>query len=115
MDLNTLKFTGKHSVRGEKQHEGVMSMNGKIGTIGRILAICVLGVFLAQGAMAAPVQRVSKEADRALRTELKALHKQEKMAKSPEERSAIRAQMKQKKHKALVAKKAQRSAKRGVK
>jgi cell division protein FtsB len=90
-------------------------MNGKIGTIGRILAVCVLGVFLAQGAMAAPAQRAGKAADRALRTELKVLHQQEKMAKSPEERSAIRAQMKAKRHQALVAKKAQRSARRGVK
>jgi len=90
-------------------------MNGKIRMICRILAVCILGVFLAQGAMAAPAQRASKAADRTLRTELKALHQQERASKSPAERSAIRAQMMEKRHQALVAKKAQRSAKRGVK
>jgi len=90
-------------------------MNGKIRTISRILAVCALGVFLAQGAMAAPAHRVSKAADRTLRMELKSLHQQERMATSPEERSAIRAKMMEKRHQALAAKHSLRSAKRGVK
>lgn len=90
-------------------------MDGKIRVTCRIMAACALGLFLAQGAMAAPAERASKAADRTLRTELKALHQQEKIAKSPEERSAIRAQMMEKRHQALMERKAQRSVKRGVK
>ena len=91
------------------------TMEEKIRMVCRILAVCALGLFLVQGAMAAPDQRVSREANRTLRMELKTLHQQEKVAKSPEERSAIRAQMKEKRHQALVERKAQRSVKRGVK
>ncbi|PKN37687.1 MAG: hypothetical protein CVU62_08150 [Deltaproteobacteria bacterium HGW-Deltaproteobacteria-2] len=90
-------------------------MDGKIRVTCRIMAACALGLFLVQGAMAAPAERASKAADRTLRTELKALHQQEKIAKSPEERSAIRAQMMEKRHQALMERKAQRSVKRGVK
>lgn len=93
-------------------------MDGKIKMICRILAACALGVFLVQGAMAAPAQRESKAADRTLRTELKALHQQERASKSPAERSAIRAQMKEKRHQARMAKNAQhisRTAQKGVK
>jgi len=93
-------------------------MDRKIRTICRILAACALGIFLVQGAMAAPAQRDSKTADRTLRTELKTLHQQEKAAKTPEERAAIRAQMKEKRHQAHAAKNAQsaqRAAQRGVK
>ena len=90
-------------------------MEHKVRTICRILAACALGVFLVQGAMAAPAERASKAADRTLRTKLKALHQQERVAKSAKERSAIRAQMKVKRHQALVVKRSQRAAKRGVK
>jgi len=89
------------------------TMEGKIKMVCRILAACALGLFLVQGAMAAPAQRANREANRTLRMELKALHKQEKAAKSPEERSAIRAQMMEKRHQALVERKAKRSVKRG--
>ena len=90
-------------------------MDGKIRMVCRILAACALGVFLVQGAMAAPAERASKAADRTLRMELKALRQQERVAQSPEERSAIRAQMNEMRHQALVAKRFQRSAKREVK
>jgi hypothetical protein len=82
-------------------------MDGTIRTICRILAACILGLFLVQGAMAAPTQSDSRTADRTLRLELKALHQKEKAAKSPEERSAIRAQMREKRHQALETKRVQ--------
>jgi hypothetical protein len=90
-------------------------MDGKIRMIGRILAACALGLFLVQGALAAPAQNESRVAERNLQMELKALHQQERAAKSPEERSAIRAQMKEKRHQALEAKKSRGAAKQEVK
>jgi hypothetical protein len=65
--------------------------------------------------MAAPTQSDSRTADRTLRLELKALHQKEKSAKSPEERSAIRAQMREKRHQALEAKKVQHATGQGGK
>ena len=90
-------------------------MDGKIRMIGRILAACALGLFLVQGALAAPAQNENRAAERKLQMELKALHQQERTATSPEERSAIRAQMKEKGHQALEAKKSRDAARQEVK
>jgi len=93
-------------------------MSGQIRVIYRLLATCALGVLMVQGAMAAappPHKMAMKEADRALLKELKALHQQEKASKSPEERRAIRAQMKVKRHQSLAAMKSLRADKQGGK
>jgi len=90
-------------------------MDGKIRMICRILAACVLCLFLAQGAMAGTTHKAGKAADRAFFTELKALRQKEKASQSADERTAIRAQMMQVRHQALVAKRAQRAATRGGK
>jgi hypothetical protein len=90
-------------------------MDGKIRMICRILAACVLCLFLVQGAMAGTSHKASKAADRALFTKLKALKQKEKASKSADERTAIRAQMMELRHQARMTKRAQRSVKRGVK
>ena len=90
-------------------------MDGKIRMMCRILAACVLCLFLAQGAMAGTTHKAGKAADRAFFTELKALRQKEKASQSADERTAIRAQMMQVRHQALVAKRAQRAATRGGK
>ena len=90
-------------------------MEGKIRMICRILAACVLCLFLAQGAMAGTAHKAGKAADRALFTQLKALKQKEKASQSADERTAIRAKMIQLRHQAREAKRAQRSVKRGGK
>ena len=85
-------------------------MDGKIRMICRILAACVLCLFLAQGAMAGTTHKAGKAADRALFTELKALRQKEKASQSADERTAIRAKMMQLRHQARVAKRAQRES-----
>jgi len=90
-------------------------MDEKIRMMCRILAACVLCLFLAQGAMAGTTHKAGKAADRAFFTELKALRQKEKASQSADERTAIRAQMMQVRHQALVAKRAQRAATRGGK
>jgi hypothetical protein len=90
-------------------------MDGKIRMICRILAAFALCLFLTQGAMAGTAHQASKAADRALFTQLKALRQKEMASQSADERTAIRAQMMQLRHQALLAKRAQRSAKQGGK
>jgi len=90
-------------------------MDGKIRMMCRILAACVLCLFLAQGAMAGTAHKAGKAADRALFTQLKALKQKEKASQSADERTAIRAKMIQLRHQAREAKRAQRSVKRGGK
>ena len=90
-------------------------MDGKIRMMCRILAACVLCLFLAQGAMAGTTHKAGKAADRALFTQLKALKQKEKASQSADERTAIRAKMIQLRHQAREAKRAQRSVKRGGK
>jgi len=90
-------------------------MDGKIRMVCRILAACALCLFLVQGAMAGTAHEASKAADRALFAQLKALKQKEKASQSADERTAIRAQMMQLRHQALLAKRAQRSVKRGGK
>ena len=93
-------------------------MKGKIRTIGRILAACVLCIFLAQSAIAGTIHQENKARNKAARMELKALHQKEKTAKSPEERTAIRAQRQEKRQQMLQAQQTERTAaaaKKGVK
>jgi hypothetical protein len=85
-------------------------MDGKIRVICRILAACALCLFLVQGAMAQTTHQAKKAADRALRMELRSLKQQEKAALSADQRTAIRAQMIQLRHQALLAKRSQRKA-----